>query len=128
MTSDAVPAGLRTAGRALWARVVGEYEMSPGELSVLEHACRTADELDALTDALKGQPAMVEGSTGQPKAHPLYAELRSHRRLLDTLVNSLALPMPEESTGRPRSTQARRAARTRHDRDARRGLRSVGGA
>ncbi|GAA3765598.1 hypothetical protein [Micromonospora maritima] len=128
MTSDAVPAALRAAGRALWVSVTGEYDLSPGELSVLEQACRTADELDDMAAALQGEPPLVEGSTGQTKVHPLYGELRQHRRVFDALITSLALPMPEESAGRPRSAQARRAAKTRHDRDARRGLRAVGGA
>ena len=127
MTSTRAPRGLKASGKALWVKVAGDYELSPGELAVLEQACRTQDELDVLATAVAGQTAMVTGSQGQPKANPLFAEIRQHRKLLDTLVNSLALPMPEEMEGRPRSTTARRAARQRWTRSERRNLRAVGG-
>lgn len=62
---------------------------------------------------LAGQPMIVEGSTGQPKAHPLLAELREHRKLSERLAAALALPVGGESVGRRRSAQAKSAVDTR---------------
>ena len=98
---------------------------APGELEILGQAARQADELARLTDALADQPTLVRGSTGQVKVNPLFAAITSHRRTLDSLIQSLALPMPEESSGRPRSATARRAASTRWERTGRRELRAV---
>ena len=52
---------------------------------MLEQACRTADELDRLERAVRALPSLVvEGSTGQPRSHPLLAEVRAHRLLYTT--------------------------------------------
>jgi hypothetical protein len=38
---------------------------------------------------------VVSGSTGQPKAHPLLAEVRAHRLLLERLCTALCHPDSE---------------------------------
>jgi hypothetical protein len=56
----------------------------------------------------------VQGSTGQPKPHPLLAEVRAHRLLLERLTTALALPDEDEVSGmRPGPKHAQRAARGR---------------
>jgi hypothetical protein len=126
MAGERSPTGLSAAGRGLWRRITEAYELAPAELAILEQAARTEDELAMLAEALAGEPAMVAGSMGQVKVNPLYAALREHRHTLDRLITSLALPMPGEQAGTPRSPAARRAARTRWSRSGRRGLRAVG--
>lgn len=126
MAGERAPAGLGTPGRALWRQITAAYELTPAELAILEQAARTGDELALLVGALADEPAMVTGSTGQVRVNPLFAALREHRHTLDRLVTSLALPMPGEQAGTPRSPAARRAARTRWSRTGRRGLRAVG--
>jgi hypothetical protein len=114
------PSDLKSRGRALWRSVVGKYVMDPAETALLHELCRTADELDALTVAMADQSPVVEGSQGQPRANPLLAEIRQHRKLAETLALALALPVDGETIGRRRSTNAKAAAhaRWRHGRGA----------
>ncbi|CAM3108588.1 hypothetical protein BST27_18575 [Mycobacterium intermedium] len=110
------PAGLQIRGKALWRDVVSTYVLDPAELALLVELCCTVDEIDRLTCALSAQEMVVTGSTGQPKANPLLAELREHRKVSERLAAALALPIPGESAGRRRSRQAKSAAQTRWNR------------
>src|SRR5512133_3567443 len=84
------PSGLKSAGRRLWAAVVSKYVLTPAELANLAEACRTKDELDRLERAVRALPDLTTtGSTGQPKVHPLLAEVRAHRQLLERLTAAL---------------------------------------
>jgi hypothetical protein len=78
-----------------------KYVLTAGELEVLRQAVRTADEVDRLEKAVRALPDLITtGSTGQPKAHPLLSEVRSHRQLLERLCGSLNLP-DDDQAGRP---------------------------
>jgi hypothetical protein len=120
MPGKSPPDDLETRGKALWCSVVGKYVLDPAETALLHELCRTADELDVLTAAMVDQPPVVVGSQGQPRANPLLAEIRQHRRLAESLAVALALPVDGESIGRRRSTNAKIAAnaRWRHRRGA----------
>jgi hypothetical protein len=107
------PSDLKARGRALWGNVTGKYVLDPAETALLHELCRTADELDALTAAMADQSPVVEGSQGQPPAHPLLAEIRQHRKLAETQAISLALPADGETIGTRRSTNTRAAAQAR---------------
>jgi len=97
MSGQSLPSGLRTAGKRLWSAVAESFVLNPGELANLAEACRTADELDRLEKAVRALPDLVvSGSTGQPKVHPLWAEARAHRLLLERLVGGLNLPDADE--------------------------------
>lgn len=115
MPDNKPPTGLRATGKRLWTRVTGPYILTPAELSILAEACRTADELDRLEKAVRAlEDFVVPGSTGQPKVHPLLAEVRSHRQLLARLCASLNLPDDSELIGlRAGSRHARTAAQGR---------------
>ncbi len=82
---------------------------------MLEQACRTADELDRLERAVRALPDLTTtGSTGQLRPHPLLAELRAHRQLLERLTAALNLPDDEQPAGlRPAQKHAQQAARAR---------------
>lgn len=108
------PAGLETAGKRLWRGITAVYELSPGELMLLERACRAADRA-AKIDALiaKSQP-LVKGSTGENvRPNPLYRQAEDADRTLDMLIRSLALPLISEEEGVRRSPQQRQAAQAR---------------
>ena len=112
------PVGLSPPGRRLWSAVVAAYVLTPAELAVLAEACRTADELDRLERLVRGLPELTTvGSVGQIRPHPLLAEVRAHRRLLERLAAALNLPDADELVGvRPASRYARKAAEARWSR------------
>ena len=113
--STKAPTGLRAAGKRLWAAVAESFVLNPGELAMLEQACRTADELDRLERAVRALPDLVTtGSTGQLKPHPLLEDVRRHRLLLERLTSALNLPDDTEEVGlRAGSRHARKAAQGR---------------
>lgn len=112
--STRAPEGLGKAGRAFWRSVITVYELSPAELATLAQAARVVDVLARLDAELAGADGMtVTGSTGQPKAHPLLSASADQRRVLDSLLRSLNLPMPGEAEGHRRSPAAQAAAQAR---------------
>jgi hypothetical protein len=116
-SDDAVrpPSGLKAPGRRLWTAVAGLYILTASEVEMLRQACRTADELDRLERAVRALPELTTtGSTGQLKPHPLLAEVRAHRQLLERLTTALNLPDDTEEVGtRASSRHARKAAKGR---------------
>jgi hypothetical protein len=111
------PVGLSAAGRRLWRDTLATYELDPAEQQLLLAACRSMTELERVEEALSGADLMVTGSTGQPVPNPLLGEARSHRKTVESLFRSMALPVEGETTGRGRSPAARDAARFRWRRD-----------
>ncbi|MFD9430323.1 hypothetical protein [Streptomyces sp. NPDC060002] len=108
------PEGLADAGRALWLEVVGEYELAPAELALFAQACRTMDEVEAISAAIAAGPVVVPGSTGQPRVSGLFAEARAHRLVLGKLLEQLALPAEGEDVGKtPNQLRASKAAEVR---------------
>jgi hypothetical protein len=116
--------GFSASGRRLWRDTLSAYELHPAEHQLLLAACRSLTELERVERELATGPLMVTGSTGQPVPNPLLAEVRAHRKTVETLLRSLALPVEGETQGRVRSPAARDAARARWRRDE---LRPVGG-
>jgi hypothetical protein len=113
------PAGLAHRGRRLWREVIEHFELSIAELEVLTLAARCLDRIQAIEDALKNEPVTVQGSQGQPRPHPLGAELRSEALLAAKLLAQLGLPTDEggadEWSGLTTAARARKASRARWD-------------
>jgi hypothetical protein len=107
------PGDLKGPGTALWRDVLAQFGLNPAELTLLHQLCRTTDELDAMSTELASSSYTVRGSKQQPRPHPLLAEIRQHRRLVDQLVTALGLPLPTEVLGRRRSASAKQAADSR---------------
>jgi hypothetical protein len=122
------PKDLGARGRALWSAVASGYGLDPAEMEILHELARSVDEIEALAAALATVDPIVTGSTGQPRVHPIYAELRNHRKVADRLAAALALPIEGEQFGRRRSPQAKAAVNTRWQRAARYRTRTEGGA
>jgi hypothetical protein len=115
MSDQKPPSGLRASGKRLWVSVAEKYVLTAAEVEMLGQACRTADELDRLEKAVRVLPELTtRGSTGQLKPHPLLAEVRAHRLLLERLTTALCLPNEDEETGRsPGQKHGQRAIRAR---------------
>ena len=117
MGKIAVPRDLRAAGRALLRGVAGYLDdevlvLDAHEEAVLIEACRTADRLAQLRDALSG------ADLTEPATVRLLSEERQQRATLATLLLSkLGLPTGVAGVGgtgsTPRSRRAQTAARSR---------------
>lgn len=116
------PRGLGNAGKKLWRSVIGEFDLRGDELRILEDACRSADLIDRLENAMSDAPLIVRGSMGQPVANSLLTEIRQHRATLANLLRGLKLPNEEPAddqvsvfriTPMTRSEAGRKAARVR---------------
>lgn len=121
MRRPRAPEGLGEPGLAFWRGITKVYELSPAEEQILAQSARIVDLLARIDGQLVDEDLVTVGSTGQPKANPLLSASADQRRLLDGLLRSLALPMPDETAGRRRSPQQREAAqaRWRQQREAR---------
>jgi hypothetical protein len=108
-----MPMKLGPAGERFWNEILAAYELSPGEVEVLRQAAQVVDVLWAATETLVRDGMTVRGSMGQQRPNPMLAVLADQRRVLETLVRSLALPMPGEVEGQRRSPQQQAAAQAR---------------
>lgn len=109
------PKGVGPSGRALWRDVLGKYELEEHELALLREACRTVDDLDALS-GIVGDEGMTVGA----RVHPAVVEARQLRIALARLIGALRLPAgDEDDPGQGRRPQRRVGAR---------GVYSLGGA
>ena len=98
------PAGLGSPGRRLWRSIVGPYVLNPVELTVLERACRTVDQIGQLEDELAELDSWeVTGRFAQPQTHPHVEQIRRLTVVLEHLLTSLKLP--DEET-RPKAKPA----------------------
>ena len=112
MSVSKAPATLDSAGNALWADVVGKYDLRVDELAVLEAACKTADMIATLDKewAALGKPFLTRGSMGQDVIHPLIGERRAQQAAQAALFRQLKLPDDATASG---SNQQRAAAQSR---------------
>ena len=115
MSDQRPPSGLKASGKRLWLSVADRYVLTAAEVEMLGQACRTADELDRLEKAVRELTELTTtGSTGQLKPHPLLAEVRADRTLLERLTTALCLPNEDQEVGlRPGQKHGQRAIRAR---------------
>jgi hypothetical protein len=110
------PAGLGTAGKALWRRLVDAYEFGPGELAILAVAARQADDVAALEALIADEGLIVTGSQGQPRLSAAITEVRQGRLALGRLLGQLSLPDESDRPLTAASLQAKKAADARWSR------------
>lgn len=106
--------GTGPSGRALWADILGKYELDQHELALLREAVRTVDDLDALAAVVA-----AEGMTVGNRVHPALVESRQLRIALARLLGALRLPAGDEDDQAPGRRPQRRVGA--------RGVYSVGG-
>lgn len=112
------PDGLGVAGALLWGKFVPTFQFEEREEEVLIQACRQADDIAGLEQAVEDEGRIVEGSRGQRRMNAVVTELRQSRLALARLLGMLKLP---DDDGRPmsaKSERAQRAAFARWDRTA----------
>jgi hypothetical protein len=96
------PAGTGKAGRELLRGLRGEFRYDARENTLAETAARLADEIDVMETAARGLDSpLAKGSRGQPVVHPLYEELRRHRRELAEMLDRLEPPPEAAGKRRP---------------------------
>jgi hypothetical protein len=66
-----MPSGLGTEGRKLWREIVGTFDVieEPYKRRILFDACKTADLIDRLDEAMNGQLLTAKGSMAQLVIH-----------------------------------------------------------
>jgi len=87
--------GLGSSGTALFTSIDDHYELEVHERLLLVEACRTADRLNAIADALASAPLTVTNARGDEAAQPLLSEARQQQLVLARLIASLRLPSGE---------------------------------
>lgn len=95
MTVPRAPRGLKTGGRRLWSRVLGEFELAEHEESLLLQACRTVDLLDRLQAVLDVEDVVIQSPQGS-KAHPAAVEFRQQALTFAKTMASLRIPLDDD--------------------------------
>jgi P27 family predicted phage terminase small subunit len=113
------PQGLRAAGKALWraihAGLPAECELDERELAILAAACRQADDVATLEEAVARDGVMIAGAQGQTRLNAAVTEARQGRVALARLLGELDLSDPDAEPRSARSRHAQKAARARWD-------------
>lgn len=111
------PSGLADAGKRLWrdlhSALDEDAEFDEREAKLLELACRQADDVAALQDAIDTDGLTIKGSTGQKRLHPAVSELRQARLALSRLLGELELPDYGEQPRTAASNRGQKAANKR---------------
>jgi hypothetical protein len=103
-----------TPGTRLRKAILGQYELNPAELLLLDRAAAIADALERIDAEVAAADLVTRGSMGQRVAEPLLREQREHAARLTSLLESIALPGRDEVAGRSATSMAaQRAAQAR---------------
>ncbi len=96
------PEGLGDAGQALWAAVLGPFELDAHEVPLLEQAVHVADVCADLQKLVERDGPMVAG-----RANPALVELRAERLLLSRLIVALRIPLGDAQSSSKHTVAAR---------------------
>lgn len=86
------PRGLGRSGKRLWSSIIEQFDLATHEQILLAEACRVADRLDLIADAMKDAPLTVENTKGDEVAQPLLVEARQQGIVYARLIAALRLP------------------------------------
>lgn len=90
------PERLRSGGAALWAQIVGEYELAPHELRLLFDLCCAVDTVDAYQESIDRDGHMIPTVRGGLKVNPAAIEARHGRIVVARLAAALRFPVDDE--------------------------------
>lgn len=114
MAAERPPKGLDPAGRDLWRKVQGSFDLDAHEIPGLLLACRQLDDVARLEALLDRDGLVAIGSSGQPRLSQVVAELRQSRLAASRLLDALGLPLDDTgAVASPAAKRARRAAESR---------------
>jgi hypothetical protein len=71
----APPPGSGAAGKRHWRTILGDYELSGGDLEVLREIVVVADQIEALRPMMALGP-FIKGPDGQPRTNPAVVQFR----------------------------------------------------
>lgn len=96
MKRKPAPKSLSTESRALWQRIMVDYDLASdiAGQELLLSLCQTLDRLAQCREAIEAEGLTVTGSTGQVRPHPLLAIEAENRRAL--LAHFRALKLESE--------------------------------
>lgn len=111
----------RTPGDRLQEEILSLYALDPGERVLLAQAGAVLNTLTRVNEQVAAEQSLTaKGSRGQPTVSPLVRAQSELSATLARLLESLALPSPDEEEGELSSTRrARKAALVRWSREAR---------
>ena len=111
------PSDLGAAGSTLWQQMTAAYQLEESENPLLVAACRQADDIARLEEAIDRDGCMVEGSAGQPRLNAAITEVRQGRIALQKLLGAIGWPNDAGEVVTLRQRQARSAAHQRWKRN-----------
>lgn len=111
------PNDLGNAGTALWHSMTTAYQLEESEHPLLVAACRQADDIARLEEAITRDGCIVEGSAGQPRLNQAMTEVRQGRIALQKLLGAIGWPNDAGEVVTLRQRQARSAAHQRWKRN-----------
>jgi hypothetical protein len=92
-----MPGDLGPAGHALWARIAGAYQVTPGWVTTLEAACREADRAERAEQAVAEAGEWQTDRYGRTVPHAGVQVARSSRLAMARLLRELHLDLGEET-------------------------------
>lgn len=103
------PAHLKAAAKAWWRTVVGEYDLEPHHLRLLQLAAEAWDSAQAARAVIQSDGMTFIDRFGSPRARPEVAIERDSRTAFARLVRELDLDCaPPTSTPRPPALNSNR--------------------
>jgi|SRR5881296_1575285 len=88
------PKELKTAGRALWKSLTGEYLINDaGGLTLLLTVCRCEDDIQRFRTALAVDGDLITDRFGQKQPHPLLAAMRGAETVKRQSLRALNLDL-----------------------------------
>ncbi len=99
------PHSLDVAGRRLWRSVVGDFDLSESERSLLALACQAADDAARARAALTASGSVTaRGRYGQPVLHPAVMVARQAEASVARILGQLHVIDSAEKPARRLST------------------------